>query len=563
MPPSPGELVAAHLQRREYDAALEVALSLPASHPERYALERVAHARAARFGEAARAGRCHLARSGASTEDYFRQAQILLRCDLPDEGFAVGMEALRRSPEDWRLLVPVIEAVLAEPRLESELRREAAPIIARYPSVRPQRQGQRGGVLVTNHLPHFASLIGDHPIERRICDMIEPIPRYRPDGYGTGLLATALAELDRAKAAVDRLLSADLGVGRSHAARYVGSRAPVLLVDDGGCSVEFLLIGMTLGERPYFIIFDVFHTLFYPFRPDEHMRMPEDDPELFRIIRHELRSPACLGILPHYEAAIPMLAALFDDPTLPAKCHHLPIPSTIEPVAHIRREPRPVDPGTSVTLLFTASFRAIESGFYMRGGVDVLNAFLALAETHPQLRLILCGPLPGNLAPRLVQAIEAHPAVEWHPGFVPTAEYEAIYQRSDIFVMPSVTVFRNGLVRAMAHGVVPVVSDCYYAEEFVTDGVNGLVVPGRRHMADVAPEGGRFRTDWRALYAATNEPADPMFHAAFVDALRRLINDRDLRSAMSQRVQADADRHECSPAHADSLRNLVQQHLPQ
>jgi glycosyltransferase involved in cell wall biosynthesis len=551
------EIVAGLLQRREYQAALVEAIALPVTHPDRDALVRVSYARMGRFEPAAEAGRRHLARPGATLEDYYRQAQILLRCGYVNEAFEAGLTALKAAPEDWRLLTPIVEAVLAEPALERRLRSEAEPIIRRHPRVPLPPWSPGHGVLITNHLPHYGPIIGDHPIYRRFCDQLAPIPRYRPPGYGTGVLAAILEALPRSFHALDRLMAAGLDVSRAAVARYVGSRTPSLLVDGGGCAIEFAQIGMTLGERPYFITFDFMPVLFYPFSPAEQMNFPEEEGEVYRIIRHELSSAACLGLINHCREAGDLLGRVFDNPAIARKSHYVNLPSSIESVQAdaIKMPQRGNSP--EITILFASSFSQFEDNFYMRGGVDVLNAFMELHGEFSHLRLKVCGKLPASLSVRLREAIESHPAIEWHPNFLSQIEYENILAESDIFAIPSIATFRNGLVQALSRGLVPVVSDCHYAAEIVPDLVKGLVVTGRRRWADVAPTGSGFRSDWCPLYRSVDQPSDPVFFEDFKQALRRLVTDRPLLRSLSQRNLDEGSSHEWSATDTERLRHLV------
>lgn len=551
------EIVFALLQRRDYESALAEAQSLPTSHPDRDALERVSYARMGRFSEAVVAGRRHLAKPSATPEDYFRQAQILLRCHCIEEAFDMGMIAVSAQPEDWRLLCPVFEAVLAEPRLEARFRARAAPIVLRRPRVPPPVWAAGGGVLLPHRLPHFAPLGGEHPNYYQFCELLDPIPRYRPETYGSGLLAKAVDALPSAIAAVDRLISAGIGVGRRAAARYVGSRMPSLLIDDGGCGVEIVVqTNMTLGQRPYFVHFDFMPMLFYPFSPAEHMTFPEDDEEIFRIIGHELDGPSCLGFLNHCQEQAHFLAAAFDNPRLAKKSHYINVPSNIgDRTSSQSRRRRGQSP--TVSLLFTTSFKRSDENFLARGGIDVLHAFLDLYEEFDHLRLNLCGQVPLGLDPVLVDRIKCHPAINWRRDFIPQGEYEEIFSSSDIYVSPSVATYRNGLVQAMLHGLVPVVSDCHYAAEVVTHNVSGLVVEGRRRMADIRVGVVGFRCDWREIYGALDKPSDQFFFSNYKRALRNLIIDRASLQRMSEYNLTKSTSHELSSMDVEKFRKII------
>ncbi len=547
------------LQRRDYDGALAVARELPQSHPERFSLERVALARDRRFPEAAAAGRQLLAAGLATTEDMYRQAQILLRCGAIEEAFEAGTAALRQSPEDWRLLIPVVEAVLALPLLEARLRDLAEPIVARHPHRPPSKADRPGGMVLHTQLPHCGALGGEHPIFRRLLDALAPLPMYRPETYGTGLVAAALAALPRAQRATEALLAAGIEIERTDAACYVAARFPGLLADDGGCEIEMQWhLPNSLGEIPYFFHFDFMPMLFLPFAAAEHMAFPQQDPGIYRILKHQLESPACLGILTHTRDAARQFGEVFESPLIQRKCTLINAPSDIadRSVASERMPPIRGRQDT-VTLFFAASASFTEDGFFARGGVDVLNAFAELSEEFGNLRLILRGQLPASLSPRLALLAREHPGIRWLPDRLAQEAHEALLDESDIFVMPSIGTFRNGLVQALRLGLVPVVSDCFYAEDFVEDGVTGLVARGRGHVTQITTRPAGFRSDWRAIYGAVDRPSDPAFFENFKDAIRKLVTDRGLLQRISTRNLTVPTPHEMQEVDIRLFRDVI------
>ncbi len=551
------DTVFALLQRREYDEALEVARALPPAHPERSALERAALARARRFAEAAIAGQRHLQTGMATTEDFYRQAQILLKAGEAEAAFAAASTALARAPEDWRFLVPVIEAVLAFPALELRLRHLAAPLIARHPRRPPAPVSLPGGLYTPNRLPHHAPLGGEHPIARKLLGILAPLPIHQPDSYGTGLVAAALAALPRAQQKVEALLAAGLDIDRAAAAAYVAARFPSLLADDGGSTVEMLWhLPNSLGERPYFFHFDFMPMLFLPFAAAEHMDFPDQDPGIHRILKHELESERCLGIVTHARDAARQFADIFDSPAIARKCTLINLPGDEAqemgvPPADLAIRGRQ----DTVTLFFAASASFSPDGFFGRGGVDVLNAFDELSAEFGELRLILRGQLPAILSERLRRLVREHPAIRWIPERLPHEQHEALLRESDIFVMPSIGIYRNGLIQALRYGLVPIVADCFYAEDFIEPGVTGLIARGRSHITAALP--GRFRSDWRHLYAATDRSGDQAFYANFKDAIRQLVTDRVLLQRISARNIAVPTPHDMRQEDIDRFRDVI------
>jgi glycosyltransferase involved in cell wall biosynthesis len=363
----------------------------------------------------------------------------------------------------------LIEAVLALPELEGALRHLAEPIVARHPHRPPVPVHDQGEIFLPNHLPHYSALGGEHPIFRQFLDTLAPLRIYRPDSYGTGLLAAALAALLRAQAAAEALLAAGIEIDRADAASYVAARFPCLLTDQGNCDVEMQWhLPNSLGERPFFIRFDFMPMMFLPFAAAEHMNFPEQDPGIHRILRQQLESPACLGIITHARDAARQFADIFESPAIEQKCTLINLPSDIATgPTETGRQARIRGHEEIVTLFFAASAAFTADGFFARGGVDVLNAFADLSEEFDQLCLILRGQLPAILSPRLVHLARKHPRIQWVPDRLSQAEHEDLLHRSDIFVMPSIGIYRNGLTQALRLGLVPVVSGCFYAENFI------------------------------------------------------------------------------------------------
>jgi len=553
-------VVARLLMARDYDAALATVTESPAGHPQRDALLRMVYARMGRFAEAAAAGRRYLDHPACTNEDRYRQAQILLWIDAVDEAFEVGLAALTASPEDWRLLVPVVEAVLRRPALRDAFSDAAGPIAALYPRVHPDRPLGSRDLCVPSLLPHYAHLEGGHPIFRAMVRSITAVGVYWPESYGPGLVATALDALPRAERAMAAFMAADPLIDQASAARYVATRFPSLLFDDQGCAVDFLLHApITLGERPFFVVFDTEVCLFQPFCPTEHMALPQNAPGIYRILRHQLESPRCLGILTHYHDAARRLGEVFDSTVIRDKCHFVNPPSSADSPIAQPIVPPPAVRGRSdlLTMLFPTSADARTEIFYMRGGVDVLNAFAAAHLEHPCLRLIVRGPLPDNLSPRLKTLVERHPAIEWLPDHMPWSEYEQILRRADLVVVPSVVTFRNGLAQALNWGLVPIVSDGCYNTEVVEHGVAGLVVEGRRDLAHEIADPPGFVTDWRALYQARDLPMDRDFCDRLTAAMAQVAIDRSLVARISEHNLTVRSQHLMSQGDVDRLNQLV------
>lgn len=114
---------------------------------------------------------------------------------------------------------------------------------------------------------------------------------------------------------------------------------------------------------------------------------------------------------------------------------------------------------------------------------------------HPHLR---------DKTATLVGFLDGNPAVAGPQDYVtankpanleilPFSDPKAFFLKSRFFVLPADIVFLNfALLEAMAHGVVPIVSDVQGTREIVTDGEDGLVVPhSRQALAQAMTEASR------------------------------------------------------------------------
>jgi glycosyltransferase involved in cell wall biosynthesis len=520
-------------------------------HP---ALERRVLARMGNFLAAAEAGWRAIAVEGVEPEDYYRLAQILLKIGAPEEALGHGLAALRARPDETRYVVPVVEAVLTAPRLEQRLR------VALGAGGIPPEKGIGPAINLPVDLPHYGPFDGPHPW---VMGLVEAVPEFaftRQKPVIADLAAAMLAGLPRALALTDQLTRIHPLVDRRAAAQYVAHRFPSCLYPVEGAALDLLpFLPMSLAERPFVMVFDFLGNLFSPPQPFEDMEVDPRKTPMFWILRAAFESAACRGIIANYAEVGPLLGRFFQSPAIEAKTVFINPVSSIDELreaAAVTPE-RPTPPPGQVTLLFTSSLRWKEEGFYARGGVDVVNAFLALAETHPGLRLILRSGLPASLSPRLREAITSHPRILWRPDFMDWPAYRAMLLEADLFVMPAVTMYRNGLIQAMRWGIVPVIADCMHAHELVRDGETGLVVRGRGHRASVSAADGRYVGDWVDLLRGVDRPADATFFERFTEALTGLIATPARIATLRARLLADPGSHCYGPADRDRFAGLL------
>jgi glycosyltransferase involved in cell wall biosynthesis len=157
----------------------------------------------------------------------------------------------------------------------------------------------------------------------------------------------------------------------------------------------------------------------------------------------------------------------------------------------------------------------------LQNPLAVVRAFAEVRRTHPDVILALkLGPSDAGLTAAVAAEIESLDlgASVSVIGQMPHEKLAELYRAADVCLsVPSSDGTSVALLEAMASGRPMVVSDLPANREWITDGVNGSVVP----------------------------PNDP---AALADAIKRLLDSSELRStfghAARARVESAASSHE-------------------
>jgi len=519
------------IQSRQYAQALVALDSAGGAWPlaDVIRLRRQCLARMGRFAEAASTGARLLADKAAGPDDLLRQAQLYIECGAWAEAMDAAMAGWEAG-EDHRLVAPLAQASLAQPELARRL-----PAGAPLPAA-----ASTSMIFAPQRLPHYAALDADHPgtmgMVRNARNLEFHVPACPQGDWLRGLPAAVEATLP----VVEQVRAMHPRIDRGAAARYLGARLVSALPDCGGGALDFLTnVPMTVGQRAFVLWYDVLPTLFQPFQPFDDTHVSAANSPLYWIVRGYLESPYCLSVITHYALENNPLLQLFRSPTIRDKLVYIRPCETEGP--SFQSAPKPSGGAERpLRLLFTSSRNFTEEGFYYRGGVDVLNAFLDLVEEGAHIELVLRTPLPETLSERLRKAVHDHPRIRWVPGYLPAEDYEALFASADIFAMPASVLYRNGVAHAMRLGLVPLVSDIAGMEDLVQDGDTGIVVRGRGHMLRIDRDPPGVRQDLLPVLRANDRPCDPKFFAALKEALRAQMADRASLDRLSERARATA-----------------------
>jgi len=303
-----------------------------------------------------------------------------------------------------------------------------------------------------------------------------------------------------------------------------------------GMSLVFLpSMPFILGQVPWVIEIEDTTTLFAPFPRIDGKR---HDPRLFGtggiydsgflpMIKALLESTNCRGIICHVRSTAKSVPVLFNNAQLADKIMYIPL--GIQSRSQVK-VPKKND---TITLLFTNSWHQASTGFYLRGGLDVLEAYSVVFSTHADVRLIIRSKLPEGLDHRYREIIERC-NVQVIDQFLSGKDLHALYSSADIYVLPSARLHVVSILQAMAHGLASVVSDGWGIAEYVDHGRNGLIVPGRYGTCSWMDENGMLRENYQSLFSA-----NPAVATGLVDALSMLIKNPDMRRNLAEAAVKD------------------------
>jgi len=398
---------------------------------------------------------------------------------------------------------------------------------------------------------------GDHPLP---ASLIADYPGYR---FDFTLSPADAAHLKQANTAADTLRrelraltpapSADL-VEEFIVSRGLQTQAMML----APCDLHFLHTApLTLGVKPWILHIEEMITLFAPFvwhGTSANVNIRELP--AYRMVKHLLEAPACRAVFSHLRHSYEFLPVLFDSDALRAKVHHIPLGLEFSPAATRkiagRQESR--GRGNGTTFLFTNSWSQQEGSFILRGGADVLGAFIELVAKHPNSRLIILSSLPVSYyGEGFAEFARKLPNVHIVETRVSDDELVDLMLAADVFLVPSVGLHALSVLRAMYCGLAVVVSDAPGNDEYVRHDQTGVIVEGRRG-----------KTAWYDEIGFLHQTFEPVFGkslGAFAGNLFRamelLVQDRDRRLRLGQAARAYALReHGIEPWRAGFVRLL-------
>jgi len=289
----------------------------------------------------------------------------------------------------------------------------------------------------------------------------------------------------------------------------------------------------TFGQRPWVIEIEDPTTLFYPLIQNGNTcNLEIRESPYYPIVKALLEGNDCKAILTHMKSTARLVGTLFDSETIRKKVIYSPLGVKL-PARWQRHEAQLED--EPIHLLFINSWCQVPENFYVRGGLDLLEAFAILHERYPQLRLTIRSELP-LLADHYHRIIESG-WVRVINRFQSSEEMARLHADSHIFLLPAARVHIVSLLQAMSYGLAVVTSDGWGIDEYIDNERNGLIVKGRYGKTSWADEeAGLLRENYEPMLTPDWEVVQ-----GIVEAVSRLVEDRRFRARLGRTARADVE----------------------
>ena len=269
-------------------------------------------------------------------------------------------------------------------------------------------------------------------------------------------------------------------------------------------------------------------TLFFPYLHNGQTASCEaSENEFFPAVKALLESDSCQGIITHVKSTADSLPKLFKSDKIGKKTVHSPLGVELPNLTGKKT----LNDNSSINLLFTNSWHQLSASFYLRGGHDVLEAFIILAERYSHVNLILRTGLP-KLNKKHGDLVANHPRIKLIDKFLPNEELHDLMLNTDIYLIPATRIHVMSTLKALSYGIPVIATDGWAFSEYIDDGRNGILLPGRYGVCSWIDENnGMLRED----YSSINHPngSNPKIVAGIVKAVSNLIENPQKREEMS------------------------------
>lgn len=230
---------------------------------------------------------------------------------------------------------------------------------------------------------------------------------------------------------------------------------------------------------------------------------------------------SCLGVISHLDATARGLRQIFkDEPKIIAKIRSLPLGMPLPPPIE-----RKITNKKTVKFLFMNGWAQDRGATYRRGLLDALKIFQAIGKEFENVELVVRSQIPE--LSREFQDILRDPRVTVLEHKISRKALESLYESCDILLFPAVRIAVTTLLQAMSKSLAIVASDGFGIDEYIEDGVNGLIAKGFNGASGHIDEDGFFRENYMLSLHANPEVVNNS-----LPLIRKLLKDESFRVSL-------------------------------
>ncbi len=371
-----------------------------------------------------------------------------------------------------------------------------------------------------------------------------------PESAAAGNKATVDGWIARLRPVLEAALPDPIGGKAEAVGNFIDSREPAEQAQtDMSADIAFFhTTPLTLLQQPFVLHTETLITLFSPQIMTGYsgsgLRLRNEP--VYWMIRAYLESPACTGIFTNLRRTRDGIERIFDSPAITAKTRHFTAGPNLTAAQRQRlaegyeRKRAKTD---DIEILFTNSWHQHPTNFLLRGGHDLVGAFLAISQAMPNVRLTMRTSVPEDgLSPDFIKVLRTHPRITLLEQPMSDDEIVDLYAGADIFVLHAAALHSMSVLRATYAGCASLVSDAPGYEEYLVQGETGFMMPGMRQaIYTTDPESGFEHDNYRIFLQATKPLFQPFAHQLFELCRNAELRRRLGAAARERALAADGD----------------------
>jgi len=182
----------------------------------------------------------------------------------------------------------------------------------------------------------------------------------------------------------------------------------------------------------------------------------------------------CKGIITHTKDSFNFIKILFGNKVF-SKTYFCPQAVEI-PADDLKLTPKVSD---TTTLLFHGSWNHTPEHFYLRGGYEMIQAFLKANSKNSNVKLNIVYNR-NALDSQTLQILDTHPDIKFYSEYLNDDELNSVRNASDIFIIPAYRLHSMSTLLSLCRGNPVICCDGWGFDEYVINNYNGIIAKGQK-----------------------------------------------------------------------------------